>query len=47
MLAAAIAAGAAWRGLWQRRIGGYTGDVVGGLIECVELAVVVAAALTV
>ncbi|ROO25779.1 cobalamin synthase [Salinisphaera orenii YIM 95161] len=47
LLAAAIAAGAAWRGLWQRRIGGYTGDVVGGLIECVELAVVVAAALTV
>lgn len=47
LLAAAIVAGVAWRALWQRRIGGYTGDVVGGLIECVELAVLVAAALTI
>ena len=34
-----------WRALWQRRIGGYTGDVVGGLIELVEVAVLVIAAL--
>lgn len=35
----------AWRAAWQRRIGGYTGDIVGGLIECVETLVLVIAAL--
>ena len=25
-----------WRRLWQQRIGGYTGDIVGALIEWVE-----------
>lgn len=34
-----------WRHAWRRRIGGYTGDIVGGLIECVEAAVLVVAAL--
>lgn len=34
-----------WRRLWQRGIGGYTGDTVGGLIECVELAVLIFAVL--
>lgn len=34
-----------WRNAWQRRIGGYTGDVVGALIECVETLVLVIAAL--
>lgn len=36
-----------WRGVWQRRIGGYTGDTVGGLIACVETAVLVVGALLV
>lgn len=36
-----------WRSAWQRRIGGYTGDVVGGLITCVETAVLVVGALLV
>lgn len=35
----------AWRRLWLGRIGGYTGDTAGGLIELVETAVLVAAGL--
>lgn len=34
----------AWRSLWQRRIGGYTGDVAGALIELVEAALLLTAA---
>lgn len=37
--------GFVWRALWQRRIGGYTGDTAGGLIECVEVLVLVVGAL--
>ncbi|AWN15454.1 adenosylcobinamide-GDP ribazoletransferase [Salinisphaera sp. LB1] len=33
-----------WRRTWQTRIGGYTGDVAGALIELVEAASLVAAA---
>ncbi|KEZ76455.1 adenosylcobinamide-GDP ribazoletransferase [Salinisphaera hydrothermalis] len=33
-----------WRRVWQMRIGGYTGDVAGALIELVETAALVAAA---
>lgn len=36
-----------WRSMWQRRLGGYTGDVVGGLITCVETTVLVVGALLV
>jgi len=46
VLAAAVCT-CGWRAIWQRRIGGYTGDVVGGLIECVETTVLLVAALTV
>ena len=42
---AALAVGLFWRALWQRRIGGYTGDIVGALIESVETLVLVVAAL--
>lgn len=42
LLAGLIAWG--WRQFWQRRIGGYTGDVVGALIELVETAALGAAA---
>jgi adenosylcobinamide-GDP ribazoletransferase len=42
---AALAVSLFWRGLWQRRIGGYTGDVVGALIELVEMAALVVVAL--
>ncbi len=42
---AALAVGVCWRALWQRRIGGYTGDVVGALIELAETTALVAAAL--
>lgn len=35
----------AWRVFWIRRIGGYTGDTVGGLIECIEVVVLVIGAL--
>lgn len=44
---AALAVGMFWRALWQRRIGGYTGDVVGALIELVETTALVAVALSV
>ncbi|WP_158583507.1 adenosylcobinamide-GDP ribazoletransferase [Salinisphaera sp. Q1T1-3] len=33
-----------WRGFWQARIGGYTGDVAGALIEIVEAGLLVALA---
>ncbi len=42
---AIVVFGGVWRTAWQRRIGGYTGDVVGALIECVETLVLVIAAL--
>ncbi|MES1941057.1 cobalamin 5'-phosphate synthase [Salinisphaera sp. T5B8] len=42
---AAFVVGLTWRALWQRRIGGYTGDVIGALIELVEAAALVIAAL--
>ncbi|MGD8176837.1 adenosylcobinamide-GDP ribazoletransferase [Marinimicrobium sp. ARAG 43.8] len=27
----------AWRAFWQRQIGGYTGDTLGALVECLEV----------
>lgn len=30
-----------WRHLWEKTIGGYTGDCLGGLIEIIELAVLI------
>lgn len=47
MLAGTLAVLWAWRRGWRRRIGGYTGDVAGGLIELVEAATLVIAALAV
>lgn len=35
-----------WRRLWRQRIGGYTGDIVGALIEWVEAVLLIAIAWT-
>ncbi|MES1924226.1 adenosylcobinamide-GDP ribazoletransferase [Salinisphaera sp. T31B1] len=45
VLPAVIAWTLVWRRAWRRRIGGYTGDIVGGLIETVETLVLVVGAL--
>ncbi len=42
---AALAVLVCWRGLWRKRLGGFTGDIAGGLIELGELAVMLVFAL--
>lgn len=43
MLLVAAAVFWGWRRFWQDRVGGYTGDVAGGLIALVETAVLIVA----
>lgn len=45
LVLAAAAYALVWRALWQSRIGGYTGDTVGGLIESVEVVLLIVGAL--
>jgi adenosylcobinamide-GDP ribazoletransferase len=43
LLAAAVGGALAWSAFMARRLGGITGDVLGGAVECGELAALVAA----